>query len=167
MEAPHSALDASIYRFSMMGHTSRHNLRIPKFLAQNGSFVATKKVMSQHGSYLCRSALIVACSFLSRHISLLSFLILSRHSFVDVVCFMSQHKFPPSTLQLFCNSLCYVATFFLLLFSISVAIEFLQVAWICFRDRLFFVTIELCCLILLRLNSVSRKTLSTSQHNLL
>ena len=121
-----------------MGRTSRHKLWIPKFLAQNGPFVATKKVLSRHGSYLCRPALVVAYSFLSRHIFMLSSSILSRHnltlsqhSSVDVVCFMSRHgcllsqqKFPPSALQLCCNSLYYVATFFLLLFSIYVAIDF-------------------------------------------
>ena len=32
----------------MMGHTSRHKLWIPKFMAQNGHFVVTKKVMSRH-----------------------------------------------------------------------------------------------------------------------
>ena len=137
-----------------MGRTSRHNLRIPKFLAQNGSFVTTKKVLSRHGSYLCRSTLVVAYSFLSRHISLLSSLILSRHNFtllrhssVDVICFMSRHgcllsrhKFPHSALQLCCNSLCYVMTFFLLLSIyvmidfLFVATKFLPVAWICCCD---------------------------------
>ena len=81
-----------------MGRTSRHKFWIPKYLAQNGRFVATKKVLSRHGSYLCRLALVVACSFLSRHIFMLSSLILlrhnltlSRHSSIDVVCFMSRH----------------------------------------------------------------------------
>ena len=32
----------------MMGRTSRHKLRILKFMAQNGRFIATEKVMSQH-----------------------------------------------------------------------------------------------------------------------
>ena len=137
-----------------MGRTSKHKLWIPKFLDQNGHFLATKKVLSRHGSYLCRSALIVACSFLSQHIFMLySFILLrhnltlSRHNSIDVVCFMSRHgclllrqKFPPSALQICCNSFCYVATFFLLLFSIYVATVFLLVAWICCRDRLF-----LCC----------------------
>ena len=120
-------------------------------MAENGCFVAKKKVLSRHGSYLCRLAFVVACSFLSRHIFMLSSLILllhnltlSRHSSVDVVCFMSQKKFPPPTFKLCCNSLYYVATFFLLLFSIFVmtnvffvAIEFLQVAWICYCNRIF------------------------------
>ena len=82
----------------MMGRTSRHKLWIPKYLAQNGCFVTTKKVFSGHGSYLCRPALVVACSFLLRHIFMLSSLILSRHnltllqhSSVDVACFMSRH----------------------------------------------------------------------------
>ena len=80
----------------------------------------------------------MACSFLSRHIFMLYSsillrhnLILSRHSFVDVVCFMSRHgrlfsrhKFPPPSLKLCWNSICYVATFFMLLFSIYVAIDF-------------------------------------------
>ena len=57
---------------------------------------------------------------------------------------MSRRKFPPPALQFCYNSLCYVVTFFLLLFSISittyfvfVATELLPVAWICCRDRLF------------------------------
>ena len=81
----------------------------------------------------------LSSSILSRHN-----LTLLRHSYVDVVCFMSrqgrlllQHKFPPSALQLCCNSLCYDAIFFLLLFSIYVAIVFLSVAWFFCRDRLF------------------------------
>ena len=66
------------------------------------SSVAKKKVLSRHGSYLCRLAFVVACSFLSRHIFTLSSsilsrhnLTLSRHSSVDVVCLVSRHKFPP------------------------------------------------------------------------
>ena len=123
-----------------MGRTSRHKLWILKFMAQNGRFVMTKKVMSRHGSYPYRQALIMAFSFLSRHIFMLSSSIMSRHnltvlqhSSVDVVCFMSRHgcllsrqKFPPPALQLCCNSLCYVATLFMLLFSIYVATELLS-----------------------------------------
>ena len=75
-EAAHNALDAFVYIFSMMGCTSRQKLRIPKLLAPNGSFVATKKVLSRHGSYLCRPALVVVCSFLSRHVFMLSSLIM-------------------------------------------------------------------------------------------
>ena len=122
----------------MMGRTSRHKLWILKFMVQNGSFVATKKVLSRHGSYLCRSALVVTYNFLSRHIFMLSSLILSqhnltlsRHSSVDVVCFMlrhgcilSLHKFPPSVFQLCYNILYYVTTFFLLLFLIYVMTDF-------------------------------------------
>ena len=140
-------------------------------MAKNGHFVVAKKVLSRHGSYLCRLAFAVACSFLSWHIFMLFSLILlrhnltmSRHSSVDVVCFMSQHgcllsrqKFPPPTLQLCCNSLYYVATFFLLLFSIFimtnfffVTIKFLPVAWICYRNRVFLCHDKLCCLLLLR-----------------
>ena len=66
-----------------MGLISKHKLWIPKFLAQNGLFITTKKVLSRHDSYLYRPALIVACSFISRHISLLSSLILLQHSSVD------------------------------------------------------------------------------------
>ena len=76
----------------MMGRTSRHKLWIPKFLTQNGRFVATWFL-----SYCL--ALVVACSFMSQHIFMLSSLILSqhnltlsRHSYVDVVCFMSRHS---------------------------------------------------------------------------
>ena len=130
----------------------------PKNSGPNGRFVMTKKALLRHGFYLCRPALIVACSFLSRHTFMFSSLIMSRHNFtlsrhssVDVFWFMlrhgclfSRHKFPPPALQLFCNSLCYTTTLFLLLFSISivtyfffVAIVFLIVAWICYRDRIF------------------------------
>ena len=56
-------------------------------MAQIGSFVATKKVLWRHGSYLCRPALVVACNFLSRHIFMLSSLILSRH-----ILTLSQHS---------------------------------------------------------------------------
>ena len=121
-----------------MGRNSRHKLWIPNFLAQNGRFVAIKKVLSRHGSYLYRLSLFVAYSFLSQHIFMLSSSILSRHNFnfsqhssVDVIYSMSQHgclllrqKFPPPALQLCCNSLDYVATFFLLLFSIYVTTNF-------------------------------------------
>ena len=31
----------------------------PKFLAQNGRFVITKKVLSQHVSYLCRDMVLI------------------------------------------------------------------------------------------------------------
>ena len=64
----------------MMGRTSRQKLGIPKYLVQNGRFVATKKVLLRHGFYLCRPALVVAGSFLSRHIFMLSSSIMSRHN---------------------------------------------------------------------------------------
>ena len=117
--------------------------------------------MSLHGSHLWCLAHVVACSFLSRHIFLLSSLILlrdnltlSRHNPIDVVCFMSRHgcllsryKFLPSAFQLCCNNLFYVVTLFLLLSSlfvvtyfVFVVIEILPIAWICYHDILF-----LCC----------------------
>ena len=81
-----------------MSRTLRHKFWIPKFMAQNGRFVATKKVLSQQGSYICRSALVVACSFLLRRIFMLSSSVMSqhnltllRHNYVDIVCFMSRH----------------------------------------------------------------------------
>ena len=68
----HSALNESIYRALNNGPHFKAQIVDPKFLAQNGHFVVTKKVLSRHGSYLCHPALVVACSFLSRHIFMLS-----------------------------------------------------------------------------------------------
>ena len=83
-----------------MGHTSRYKLWIPKFMAQNGRFVVTKKVLSRHGSYLWPPSLVVDYSFLSQHIFMLSSsillqynLTLSQHSYLDIVFFMSRHGF--------------------------------------------------------------------------
>ena len=63
-----------------MGCTSRYKLWILKFMAQNGCFVKTKKVLLRHGSYLCSSALIVAYSFLS------SYLLQFCHDIISFCC---------------------------------------------------------------------------------
>ena len=96
-------------------------------------------------------------------------LTLSRHSSIDVVCFISRHgclllrqKFPPPALQLCCNSLCYVVTLFSLLRQ-----SFSQLHGFVVVTYFFFVATELCCLVLLRLNSVSQQTLFMSQQSLL
>ena len=69
--------------------------------------------------------------------------LLQLFNFVAAVSAMLRHSF-----------YCYYE--FMLRQTFFVAIVFLPVAWIFCRDILFFVVIVLCCLVLLRMNSVLR-----------
>ena len=68
---------------------------------------------------------------------------LSRHSSIDVVCLMSRHG------------------------CLLLRQSFSQYDGFAVATDFFFIAIELCCLILMRLNFVSRQNISMLQHNLL
>ena len=123
-----------------------------KIYGQNGRFVATKYILSQQNIFcpyiafpLCFPALFVGYSFLSRHIFMTSSLILpqhnftlSRHSYVDVAFYVATWlSFVPTKISSSSSStflqqslLCCYILFF-------VVTEFLPVAWIFCRDKLF------------------------------
>ena len=59
----HSALDASIYRFSNDGSHFNVEIMDPQNFDPIGYFVVTLKIISGPSFHLCSPALVVACSF--------------------------------------------------------------------------------------------------------
>ena len=138
MEVAHSALDASIYIALNDGSHFKAQIVDPKISSQKWSLCRDKEIsivkwfLSLSLNSYCGLQFPIATYFhviffdLSRNN-----LTLSRHSSIDVFCFtplhgclLSRQKFCPSALQLCCNILYYVVTFFMLLFSIYVTIDF-------------------------------------------